>query len=287
MAHFAPKSILCPLDLSSASPQVLRWAALLANLYRAKLQILHAEWAEYPLYFLPSYIEELSAAAGKTREIIRGNLKSLLKENLPTTTPYEIAILEGHPVETILKYSEQHNPDLIVMGSHGRSGLARMRLGSVAENVVQQTSTPTLVVRAPGGKPVPSRISRILCPVTLEKHATESVSLSAVLAATSAAQLIIVHAEKEIRTPDAYPRQLCDVVPTDIRDHCELIELIRKGSAAEQILLVAREHSVDIITLAAKHRRFLDFTVIGNTTEMVMRHADSAVLIVPITGGAI
>jgi nucleotide-binding universal stress UspA family protein len=60
--------------------------------------------------------------------------------------------------------------------------------------------------------------------------------------------------------------------------------VIRQGNPAEQILLVARQYNVDVIALTAKHRQFLDITVIGNTTEKVMRHADSTVLVIPVAG---
>ncbi|MGB8476975.1 MAG: universal stress protein [Candidatus Acidiferrum sp.] len=285
MSGFAPKSILCPLDISSAAPKVLRWASLLSRSSSAKLQILHAHWVEYPPYFLPSQTEELAAEAERNSRGIRDNLEALIKENIPANTPYEITILEGHPVETILKYAEVHKSDLIVMGSHGRSGHARMGLGSVAEHVLQQTSSPTLLVRAPEGKAVPSKISRILCPVTFDEHAIQCISLSAAVAVTFGAQLIVMHSEEEATSPGVRKKQLCEWVPAEVRDRCELIEVIRQGSAAEQILLAAREHDVNIIVLAARHRRFFDFTVIGTTTEKVMRHADSTVLVLPVRGG--
>ena len=284
MSQFPPKSILCPLDLSTASPKVLRWAGLLAASYNARLQILHAECVEYPRYFLPSQAGGLAAAAEMTRSRIGDDLKKLVNETISAETPHEVTILEGHPVERILEYVEQHKPDLIVMGSHGRSGFARMRLGSVAENVVQQTSIPTLVVRAPGDKPAPRRISSILCPVTLDEYVDQGILISAALASTTGAHLIVMHVEEGNRSSDGIAKRLCDLIPDNVKGHCEVIEVIRHGNAAEQILLAAREHEVDIITLTAKHRRFLDSTVIGNTTEKVMRHADSAVLVLPVAG---
>lgn len=284
MSQFPPKSILCPLDLSSASSKVLRWAGLLAASYNARLQILHAEWAEYPRYFLPSQAEELAAAAERARRTIGDELERLVNETISAETAYEVTILEGHPAERILEYAEQQRPDLIVMGSHGRSGFARMRLGSVAENVVQQTSIPTLVVRAPGGKPAPRKISSVLCPVTFDEHADQGILISAALASTTGAHLIVMHVEEGGLSSDGIEKQLCDLVPNNVKGHCEVIEVIRHGNAAEQILLVTREHDADIITLTARHRRFLDVTVIGNTTEKVMRHADSAVLVLPVAG---
>ncbi len=285
MSQFPPKSILCPLDLSSASPTVLGWAGLLAGAYNAKLQILHAEWAEYPRYFLASQAGELAAAAERSRRAIGDDLEKLVHESIAAQTPYEITVLEGHPIERILGYAEQQRPDLIVMGSHGRSGLARLRLGSVAENVVQQTSLPTLVVRAPGGKPAPQKISSILLPVAFDEHTGQSILIPAALAATTAARLIVMHAEEGDLSRNVSLKQLCDLVPANVRGQCNVIEVIRQGNAAEQILLVAREHDVDVIAITAKHRRFLDLTVIGNTTEKVMRHADSAVLVLPVAGG--
>ncbi len=284
MSRFQPKSILCPVDLSAASPGVLRWAGLLAATYSAKLHILHAEWVDYPRYFLPSQEGELAASAARTRSAIRGDLEKVLDENVPAQTPREITVLEGHPVEKILEYARQQKPDLIVMGSHGRSGLARLRLGSVAENVVQQTSLPTLVVRAPKDKPAPAKIANILCPVTLDEDANHSLTIAADLAARTGAHLIVMHVEEEGASSGAIAKPLCDLVPADVRGRCEVIEVMRQGNAAEQILLAAREHHADLITLAARHRRFLDFTVIGSTTEKVMRHADAAVLVLPTAG---
>jgi nucleotide-binding universal stress UspA family protein len=281
MSNFAPKSILCLVDLSLASQTVLRWASLFAGVYRARVEVLHAEWFEYPPYFLPSQTQELSEVARRNRELLHESLAKLIVDNFGKDIPYQITILEGHPVQTVLNHAAKTKPDLIVMGSHGRRGLARMRLGSVAEDVVQQAGLPTLVVRAPESKPVPAKLSRVLCPVNFSEQSKQNLALSAEVASAFGAQLLVMHAEEEGRSPAMSQKQLCDWVPRDARGHCELLEVVRQGNAAEQILMAAHEHSVDIITLSAMHRRFLDFTVIGTTTERVMRHADTAVLVHP------
>jgi nucleotide-binding universal stress UspA family protein len=96
-----------------------------------------------------------------------------------------------------------------------------------------------------------------------------------------------MHVEEGGLSRNLDAKQIGDLVATNVRGHCEVIEVVRQGNAAEQILLVAREHDVDVIALTAKHRLFLDLTIIGNTTEKVMRHADSAVLVLPAGGGQI
>ncbi len=282
MSRFEPKSILCLLDLSSASPIVLRWAELFAETYHARLEILHAEWLEYPAYFLPSQTDELIATANRSRASLHEGLQKLVGENIRKGIPYEITVLEGHPVGTILKHAGQREPGLTVMGSHGRTGLARMRLGSVAEDILQQAENPTLVVRLTEGRPVPSKISRILCPVNFADFTNQSLVASAEIAVTFGAQLVVMQAEEEVRSPSASHMRLCEGLPRDLKGRCDLVEVVRYGRPAEQILLAAREYAVDMITLTSRHRGFLDSTVLGTTTERVLRHADVGVFVLPV-----
>lgn len=282
MSEFAPRSILCPVDLSSASPTVLRWARLFAETYHANVEVLHADWLEYPPYFLPSQTEELVAEARKHRAALDKILAKLAQDSLGPIAHRNITILEGHPIEAILKYAEEHHPDLIVMGSHGRSGVARMRLGSVAENVMRQAAVPTLVVRTFADKSAPPSISRVLCPVNFTEHGFRSLELSAEVAARFGAELVVMHSvEQEYADLEETQDRLCQWVPEAVRRHCHVREAVRHGSPAEQILMAARDRTVDLIVLSAQHRPFLEFTTLGTTTERVMRHADSPVLVLP------
>lgn len=267
--------------MSLASPTVLQWAGAFAQLHGARIEIVHSEWLDYPPYFLPTQTGELTASGRNNWAALLENLQKLIRDTVPAGVSTEITLLEGHPVETILKRARLGNPDLIVMGSHGRSGISRLRLGSVAENVIQQTASPTLVVRAPNGNPVSPKISRILCPVDLSEPAQRSLAVASDLAARWKAQLLVLHAGEQGMNQAALQKQLCDWIPADLRGRCELVELVRHGDPAEQILLAAREHGVDLIALAAMHRRLLDFSIIGTTTERVMRHADAPILVLP------
>ncbi len=279
--RFTPKRILCPLDLSAASRTVLSWARLFAETYRAKLELLHAEWAEYPPYFFPSQEEELEASAEKHRAALGQSLAKLAREALGPNLSPEIAVVEGPAVEVILNHAASAKPDLIVMGSHGRSGFSRMRLGSVAENVVRATSTPTLVAKADADG-APKKLFRILCPVNLTERAHRGLEMSAEIAGAFGAQLVVLHAiEEGVFDLGAKQQELCQWVPAEVRTRCDLVEVVHQGNAAEQILLAARDRGADLIVLEAGHRPFLDFTIPGTTVERVIRHADSAVLVVP------
>jgi len=282
MSQFAPRFILCPIDLSSASAIVLGWARLFAETYDARVAVLHADWLEYPPYFLSSQTEELSAEDRKHRAALDKILGTLAQGNLGPGVRHNINVLEGHPVEIILKYAEEHHPDLIVLGSNGRSGVARMLLGSVAENVTRQAAVPTLVVPTFADNPSQPSVSRVLCPVNFTERGFQGLELSAEVATTFGAELMVMHSVKQ-RYADLKEAQdrLCQWVPDAVRRHCSVTEAVRHGNPAEQILMAARDRAVDLIVLSAQHRPFLEFTTLGTTTERVMRHADSAVLVLP------
>jgi nucleotide-binding universal stress UspA family protein len=279
--RFAPKKILCHMDLSAASPTVLGWAGLFAETYDANLELLHAEWSEYPPYFLPSQEAELEARVEQHRAALSEDLAKLALEALGPNLSPEIAVLEGHPVDVILARVVSTKPDLIVMGSHGRSGISRLRLGSVAENVVRTCLTPTLVAKARADER-PAKISRVLCPVNFTEGAIQGLKVSAEVARAFGAQLVVLHAVEEGAVDLSAKRQeLCQWVPAELRNDCDMVEVVRHGNAAEQILLTARDQAVDLIVLEAGHRPFLDFTILGTTAERVIRHAGSAVLVLP------
>jgi nucleotide-binding universal stress UspA family protein len=280
-SRFEPKKILCAVDMSPMSPTVLHWARLFVEAYQARLDVVHAEWSDYPPYFLPSQEEELAARSQQRRAALTQDLARLAWDALGEGLAPEIAVLEGHPVEVILARVASVKSDLIVMGSHGRSGISRLRLGSIAENVIRTTSTPTLVARARADQGRTPKISRVLCPVSLTEAAHQCLKLSAEIVGAFRAQLVVVHAVEE-GTFDLNSRHqdLCQWVPSEVRNQCDLVEVVRHGNAAEQILLTARDRAVDLIILGSGRRPFLEFIILGTTAERVIRHADSAVLVV-------
>jgi universal stress protein A len=139
----AEKKVIFSTDFSSASDVALNYATSLAKSMGARLVIVHVE--EPPLAYgggeLYYGIPEPDQAA----------LKNMLTGLAPTdpAVPYEHRMLVGTPANEIVALAEQEKADLIVMGSHGRGGLARLILGSVAEVVVRKASCPVLIVKHP------------------------------------------------------------------------------------------------------------------------------------------
>jgi nucleotide-binding universal stress UspA family protein len=143
------RSILHPTDFSPRSDWAFRLACSIAQGYGARLIALHV--APRPFYGL---------AAAQHHEY-HGLWQAL--HQLQTPDPgirLEYRLRHGQPLEEILRAVREVPCDLVVMGTHGRSGVRRLLLGSVAEQVVRQAPCPTVVLRAPLLVPVP-RFSRL------------------------------------------------------------------------------------------------------------------------------
>ena len=134
------KRILCPVDFSETSDVALDVASKLARENEAKLFIVHVE--ENPTVVHPGVFGGLPPVAWKERH--------KLSDTLPTATDvrFEHDLLVGDPANEIVGFAERKNIDLIVMGSHGVTGLLRLLMGSVAEGVVRRSPVPVLTLKA-------------------------------------------------------------------------------------------------------------------------------------------
>lgn len=135
------KIILYPTDFSTVGQTALEMATSLARDRGASLVIAHVE--EPPMAYgggeLYYGIEEPS----------RDEIKRMLTEVVPTdpAVPYEHRLMIGSPATAIVEMARRENAELIVMASHGRTGLTRVLMGSVAEEVVRKAQCPVLVVK--------------------------------------------------------------------------------------------------------------------------------------------
>ena len=140
------KTILCAVDFSEGSPQVAEYAATLAAAAKADILCVYIapSLAEYvgfnvPQAALDTFIGDVVASAETTmNDFLANNFKDL---------PVKGLVLAGYPAEEILKAAETHHADMIVMGTHGRTGIDRIIFGSVAENVVKAATCPVLTVK--------------------------------------------------------------------------------------------------------------------------------------------
>jgi nucleotide-binding universal stress UspA family protein len=144
------KKILVPLDFSAHTAPVLQFAIDLARRYEASLDLIYVY--QSVTYALPEGYILISP--DQLTEILSRFDKQLTAAKQDALTAgvahVDSALLQGYPINMIQHRAEERNHDLIVMGTHGRSGIKRAVLGSVAENVLRSVKCPVLVVPATG-----------------------------------------------------------------------------------------------------------------------------------------
>ena len=141
------KAILLPTDFSDYSAYATKYACAFSEQFDAELHILHVFQEAVPttpmtgLAFPPpeSYLTEIREHAAKS-------LAELLDREWETGRRIVRATAKGVPFVEIIRYAKQGDVDMIVMGTHGRTGLAHMLMGSVAEKVVRKAPCPVLTV---------------------------------------------------------------------------------------------------------------------------------------------
>jgi nucleotide-binding universal stress UspA family protein len=278
--HFEPKTILSLIDRSAMSATVLNWTRLFAVTYGSDVQVLHVMWAPPPRLVTTPEGEELMQEFEQLREELRRSVRTQVDETLPPGTHFEIAIGVGHPVRAVLDTIARMRPDLVILGSHGDDGMARSLMGSVAENVVREAIIPTLVVKSSERIARQERLGSVICPVDMTRSAADFLSTAATLARRFESHIDVIRVVPEgAPTVESENAALEDWLPRITQRLCPTTASVHVGDVAEQIVLFARQHASDIIVIGTEPRRFLDFSILGRTTERVLRHGPCSVLL--------
>jgi nucleotide-binding universal stress UspA family protein len=163
------RHLLVPTDFSEPANRALRYATEEAALHNAKVTLLHVQPSdkETEVYYISG-----AQAAGAGLDLVSGgrlvthpapeptvmrrDLSDEALTKLHDLVPeackgsWQVALAVGRPAEAIVRFAQEHHVDLIVMATHGRTGLKHVLLGSVAEKVVQLAPCPVLTVRRAG-----------------------------------------------------------------------------------------------------------------------------------------
>lgn len=148
MASFT-SNILVPTDFSKASTLALEAANLLAKQNDAKVTLVHVFEPRGVLFGGEPGMEDGHGVAKDVEAKIHAELEKVARERFPDVSKIKTAlVISESAVKGIVEYAERENVDLIVIATHGRSGLSRMLIGSVAEKVVRHASCPVLTLRS-------------------------------------------------------------------------------------------------------------------------------------------
>ncbi len=141
--------ILFPTDFSDHAAYAQRFALSLATQYKADLHIVH-------VVQLFSYVVDFGMDTTVQYQAVQESLQKMMDELVESMADEPIAItgelVQGNPISELVRIAREDNSDLIVMGTHGRTALEHVLLGSVAEKIVRKAPCPVLTVRMPDHK---------------------------------------------------------------------------------------------------------------------------------------
>lgn len=288
--------ILCPVDFSESSRHALHYAAGLARQQGARLTVFHAYTTDRTLGLAPLVLD----AADRQRLM---GMMQRFTESLADVAPVLDVEEAGHAHQAILGLVDALRADLLVIGSHGRSGFERLFLGSVTEKVIRKASCPTMVVppRAADAAPdAPVQFARILCPVDFSENSTDALARALDMATTSGADVTVLHAieippvvasEPGVSQGSGFDRlgvaaqadarrRLTELIPTALQARCRIETPVVNVRAYHEVLRQAVDDRADLIVMGMQGRGAIERFVFGSTTHHVVRAATCPVLIV-------
>ena len=299
MVRFA--HILSPTDLSELSVRPVTYAAALARLYKASLTILHV----VPT-FEPAPVR--SAAIGGavqtvypvSREEVLAALERTTQAAGTASTDLALVTEAGNPPTMILEQAVSIPADLVVMGTHGRSGFERAMMGSVAEKVLRKAPCPVLLVppHAVDAPPADVGFKNILCPMDFSPAALQAFGFALDLAEQTNGSVTVLHIIEWLAEHEPSPYAGFDIAGyrqhliNDAHQRLQALDsgppdkdgpirnVVALGRPHRQILRTAAESKPDLIVMGAQGRGGIGLTLFGSTTQQVVREAPCPVLTV-------
>ena len=141
------RKIMVPVDFSSTSNKAFIFAREMVDCWEGQIHLVHILDTDFLSGAVHITIEPLDESVAKWRKRVEEKLKSVYHNEDGSRLTGEIHIREGKPHEEILKLAKELDVDMIVIGSHGRTGLERAIFGSVAERVTRLADVPVLVIK--------------------------------------------------------------------------------------------------------------------------------------------
>lgn len=287
------ESILVPTDFSETANHAVEQALELAIRSRAKLHLFHVvepkveSWSGGVAGSLRDYLQGLERDAEQSLalkvEVLRGNEVDVRYSTASELTPFE----------GISRKVEEIRPELVVMGTHGRTGLDRLVMGSVAERVLRHVSVNVLTLNAKCPVVRAARaFERILVPVDFSEFSKRALLAAQALRAEGG-HIRVAHVVASPIHPSFYAGginrlfQIDPEMPQRIRTNLESwlgkaraeIE-VREGDVFAELMDVAEEDGAQLIVMGTRGLTGLDHLLMGSVTEKVVRRSEIPVLTV-------
>jgi nucleotide-binding universal stress UspA family protein len=285
------KTVMVGVDGSDISRRAFDYATAMARRFAARLSVLEViDWTLPPLASNLSTVSEMPAdLQAAALEALNGLVEPARAVGVVT----EICLETGGVVPQILRRAEAISADLLVVGTHGRSGFERLMLGSVAEKVLRKATCPVLTVPFGPGHPGDPPFRKILCGTDFSEASVAAVRAARGLAAELGATCLVAHVVHwpfgpEIAEPPAVAfrhslegqarDRLDRLVEVTAVDGGPAEAILATGEPARELLGIGDGYAIDLIVLGVSGHGAMNRAVIGSTTAAVLRQATCPVL---------
>jgi len=300
-------TILVPLDGSVLAETVIPYAQHLATTLSADLVLLRVVTPRERSRLLAeemvdSWDDTLPPREDLDRqiwELLHDEAKSYLTaqaEQLQAAGfKVETQVSVGQPAAMIIAQTEAIHPTMIVMASHGYSGLQRWALGSVADRVVSVSTTPVMIIRS-SDKPQPFQIKRILTPLDGSALADQALPLAMLLAQSAKAELTLLRVIEPLAVAKSYgsmqylrradhlhttaQQELEETVGTLRSKEVSASAIITSGHVAELIVDTAASSKIDMIVMATHGYTGMQRWALGSVADKVLHASDLPLILV-------
>ena len=293
------REILCPTDFSEASRHALDHAIGIAKWYDSRIAALHVIHIplvpEPPPSILAGSYGGATTVVTSTYQVCEADVRTWVQPASRAGIKTDVFVDEGNAARRILEHAQSWRTDLIVLGTHGLTGVDHAMLGSVTEKVLRKASVPVLTVppTAEAVRNLPYK--RLLCPVDFSESSLNALRYALSLAEEADASLTILHVFdwpregdplverfdtiefRRVVEEDARAR-LDALITDDVRQWCEPSTMVAYGKPYREILDLAAKEETDLIVMGVQGRNALDITLFGSTTNHVVRRASCPVL---------
>lgn len=282
------KRILHPTDFSESAQCALRVAVYLAVSQRAELRVFHARvlYAEDPALEGPNLSRVVDDARFHARAWIEHDPEGRLDVSAEETRDVDA-------YQALAAEIDRRSPDLIVMGTHGRSGLDRLLMGSLTDKMLRHAPCHVMTVRSDARLPAPGRgIERLLVPVDFSEPSKHALEAAGTLGASTGARATVLHVMGTV-IPAHYAASVDSSFELDPHLLSAAERTLRawtsgrdvdlalgEGLASVEIPRVAAERDVDLIVMGTRGLTGLEHILVGSVTERVCRTAKVPVLVV-------
>jgi len=293
------EKILVPLDGSNSAEVALPYAEELAGRLGSEITLVNVvEEAEAPFRQMHHFYIKKVALLTKDSAV-----KSL-GESVAKEIEVKSVTLKGNPAGAIIDYANKENIGLIIMATHGQTGVKRWALGGVADKLVRASICPIALIRAKGGRPLVRKkgiLKKVLVPLDGSKESEAVIPYVEELASRLKAEVTlfqmleldhIIYSETQVKLLESARASAKDYIENaatqlqqkGVSVKTETKDMLGSTMFAEEIIKLADQLNVDLVMMSTHGRSGVSRWAFGSVTEKVLRAGNTPLLLVRAPG---